>query len=522
MNSVCPSTFPRSGKWLAILPLLLPVLALAQTDRGAITGTVSDPANAVVPHATISVSNSATGAQYETVTTDTGNYTLPALPVGIYNLSVSAPGFTKYIQQGIRIETVQTARIDVILKVGSAAESVTVNADATLLKTENAEQSGGLSADRLDALPQFSTNLRTPFNFVFLIPGVQAGTSLWIPQQAGSALKINGAPTLSYRVFLDGQDFTSTYTDPSHSLEAQPAVDALQESTLETSNFAAEFGQVSGGVFNFTTKSGTNGYHGAAFYYLRNEDLDAGQPYTNNGNGEHIRARHRGDNYGFSLGGPVYIPKLYHGRDKTFFFVNYEKYYQLLKTTTYQTVPTAQMRLGDFSQALTGRTLGTNPAGGSIMENMIFDPLTNQTANGQLTRTPFPGNVIPTNRLSPVALKIQSSFPTPTNNAVLLNWLQVVPAPDSRNVPSFKIDQVFRDQVETSPYDSRYRYDAEVAQDGLPVPLTQAHNRDIQAKTARLNYDYTASPTPSSTSASAICVPSITTGGTCLFTPSIR
>jgi hypothetical protein len=441
------------------------------------------------------VTNAATGALYETVGTGTGNYTVPSLPVGAYKLSVSASGFSNYIQQGIRLDAVQTVRIDVVLQIGSATDSVTVTADAALLKTESAEQSGSLTNERLDALPQFSTNLRTPFNFAFLIPGVEAGTSLWIPQQAGSNLKINGAPNNTYRVVMDGQDVSSTYADASHSLEAQPSVDSIQESTLETSNYAAEFGQISGGLFNFTSRSGTNQFHGAAFYYLRNEILDAGQPYTNNGDGQHLKAKHRGENFGGSVGGPVYIPKLYNGRNKTFFFFSYEKYGQLLQTNTFQTLPTALMRTGNFSQAFTGRNLGTDPLGNPIMENTIYDPNTNQTVNGQVTRTPFPDNIIPFSRIDPVALKIQNFFPMPTTSAVLLNWQQSAPAPDTRNVPSIKVDQNFGTKSKLSFYWSRYRYDPEVAQDDLPVPITRAHNRNISAHTARLAYDYTLSPT---------------------------
>ncbi|MFZ1963805.1 MAG: TonB-dependent receptor [Roseiarcus sp.] len=231
------------------------------------------------------------------------------------------------------------------------------------------------------------------------------------------------------------------------------------------------------------------------FLYERNELLDAGQPYTNNGNGQHIKAKHRGNNYGGSVGGRVWIPKLYNGKDKTFFFFSYEKYGQNLQTTTYQTVPTVLMRAGNFSQALTGRNLGTDPLGASIMENTVYDPLTNQTVNGQVTRTPFPGNIIPTSRLDPVALKIQAWLPTPTNNLVLLNWLQSVPAPDSRNVPSIKIDQYFGVKSKLSFYYSRYRYATITGADGLPAPITVACASDIEAKTARLNYDYTVSPT---------------------------
>jgi hypothetical protein len=147
---------------------------------------------------------------------------------------------------------------------------------------------------------------------------------------------------------------------------------------------------------------------------LRNEDLNASQPYT------HVRPMSRRRNWGFTVGGPVYIPKVYNGRDKTFFFANLDWYYNFGVTDTYSTVPTAKMRIGDFSEALTGRTLGTNPAGGSITENMIFDPLTNQTVNGQIARTPFPGNVVPQTRLDPVALKIQAMLPQPSRSEVLL------------------------------------------------------------------------------------------------------
>jgi len=146
---------------------------------------------------------------------------------------------------------------------------------------------------------------------------------------AGSAnIKVNGSPATSYRVLLDGQDITNANEDPSHTLEQQPAVEALQEFTLQSSNFSAEFGQITGGLFNFTTKSGTNGLHGVAFTFVRNEDLNAGKAYTISPDQptQHTRSVSRARNYGGGIGGPVVIPKIYNGRNKTFFFANLELY----------------------------------------------------------------------------------------------------------------------------------------------------------------------------------------------------
>jgi len=472
---------------LAMCSFLLVVAAFAQSDRGTITGTVSDPAKALVPDAAVVAMNAETGAQYETVTTGTGNYTLPSLPAGVYNLSVSAAGFSKYVQQGIRVEVVQTARVDVSLQVGSAADSVTVTADAPLLKSESAEQSLNLSTDIVNALPANSNsgNMRSAMAFGTLTPGAVGD-----PVAAGSTFRVNGSPGGMQRVLVDGQDVTSAlFSDATQTSYQRPAVEALSEFTLQTSNFAAEFGQVNGGLFNFTSKSGTNQLHGSAFYYLRNEFLNAGQPYT------HVDPKARRRNWGFTVGGPVYIPKVYNGRDKTFFFVNLDWFTNNSATDTFSTVPTAKMRTGDFSEALTGRSLGTNPAGGSIMENMIFDPLTNQTVNGQVTRSPFPGNAIPQTRLDPVALKIQAMLPQPTRSGVLLNWEQKYLLPTTQNIPSFKIDQNVGYKAKFTFYwgDTRYIYLARG--DGLAEPITGTRNRHMVAQTARLNHDYSVTPT---------------------------
>jgi hypothetical protein len=474
---------------LMFLVLMTVLLAAAQNDRGTITGTVTDPTGSVVPGAALHAKNLATGGEYDTVATETGNYALVSLLAGTYDLTITAPGFEKYVQHGITVEVVQVLRVDIVLKVGSATDSITVNADAALLRTENAEVSHNLSTDRVDAMPNSTTNVRDPFGFSSIMPGVVGGTTA----PAGSAnIKVNGSPATSYRVLLDGQDITNANEDPSHTLEQQPAVEALQEFTLQSSNFSAEFGQITGGLYNFTTKSGTNGLHGVGFVFVRNEDLNAGKPYSSSGPGGHLlRPFSRGKNYGGAIGGPVVIPKVYNGRNKTFFYANLELYRNYTGTDTYVTMPTVQMKTGDFSQTLTGRVVGTNPAGGSITENMIFDSQTEQTIGGQLTRTPFPNNVIPTSRLDPVALKIQQWFPDPTRAGLGSNWEQKYVSPEKRHIPSIKIDQYFGSKSKLSFYASNYLYFAYARMDGLPTPITSERNRKI-----RMSFTTTTRPLP--------------------------
>ena len=468
-------------------------LALAQNDRGTITGTVTDPTGAVIPGATLHARDTDTGAEYDTVSTATGNYTLASLLAGTYDLTVSASGFEMYVQHGITVQVVQVLRLDIKLLVGSTTESVTINSDAPLLRTENAEIDANLSTTRVDALPNTTTNVRDPFEFSGIMPGVVGGTTA----PAGSAnIKINGGPATGYRVLLDGQDITNANEDPSHTLEQQPAVEALQEFTLQTSNFAAEFGQVSDGLFNFTTKSGTNGLHGVAFTFVRNEDLNAGEAYTIRNGDDHLRPVARQKNYGGGIGGPVVIPKVYNGRNKTFFFANLELYRNFGVANDFMTMPTAGMRTGDFSQALVQKTLGTNINGGAILENMIFDPMTEQTVNGQVTRTPFPNNVIPTSRLNAVALAIQNTWmPNPTNGNLVNNWNQIAPSQEKRHIPSVKIDQNIGDKSKLSFYASNYLYYANARADDLPAPISSQRNRKIFADTYQLHYDYTPTPT---------------------------
>ena len=474
--------------------LCLALTAFGQADRGTITGTVTDPANAVVPNATVVARNADNGLVSQTTTTSTGSYTIPSVPAGNWDVSVEVAGFKKFTQNGITVRVAQTARVDVVLQVGSTSESVTVTSDAPLLNTENAEQTHNISGERLNALPiNFGVSdggyVRSPFAFINLMPGAS--------NQAQNTVRVNGMPNNSHTMRFEGQESTNTNSARGVN-EIQPSVEAIQDIALQTSNFAAEYGQVGGGLFNFTAKSGTNGLHGSAYIYFVNEVFNAGVPFTNAVKGGLVRPRARKNDWGGSFGGPVVIPKVYNGRNKTFFFLNWERYKENKQSTgTKSTVPSDLMRSGDFSQLLTGKgPIGTDRAtGASILENAIYDPATSQTINGIVTRTPFAGNVVPFASQDPVALKIQALIPHATLPGVVNNFDQVYPQNKTIVIPSMKIDHMLNDRHKMSFYLSRFRIDQYVGGEGLPVPITSTRILYERSWTARLNYDWAVQPT---------------------------
>ncbi len=462
--------------------------AFAQSDRGTITGTITDPAGAVVPAVTIEAKNTSTGSIYQAATTGTGNYTLAQLPVGSYQLSVSVPGFKKYTRTGITVMVAQILRIDIVLEVGSINETVTVDADAALLRTESGELSHNVSSERMGDLPMlgFEANIRNPYAVTQLIPGAAYADRNYV--------RVNGAPANTQALRIDGQDATFGLLQ-SQTTMAQPSMDAIEEFAVQTSNYAAEYGQAGGGFFNVTMKSGTNRFHGSAYDYWANEALNASQPYVN------TKSRQRRNNYGFTLGGPVWIPKVYDGHDKTFFFFNFEQYRETrIYASNPQTVPTLAYRAGDFRQALTGRVLGKDPLGRDIIEGTIYDPATERIVNDQRVRDPFPDNTIPTDRYDSVAAKIQALIPEPTNSNLINNYLVPWESPNIRTIPAVKVDQNVGNRSKLSFYWSSTRIDAPYSVgsyggDGLPSPVTEAKTTYIDSYTSRVNYDFTMSPT---------------------------
>ncbi len=465
----------------------------AQGDRGTITGTVQDAAKAVVPAATVVAISKDNGAEFRTVTTGTGNYTIPNLPAGNYSLTVEAAGFKKSVLEGLVVQVAQTERLDVVLQIGSTSDQITITGEATLLKTENAEQSIVITGARLNELPlNFGGgggsvgSIRSPYSFNILSPGV-SGTG---GPNGGDTANVNGLPASTFRVQVEGQDATSQNDIGWTSTVAQPSVDMIQEFSLQTSNFAAEFGQIGGGLYNFTTRSGTNEFHGTGYEYFTNEDLDAYRPFT------YANPRSRKNDFGGTVGGPVWIPKIYNGRNRTFFFFNYEAYRNTVNTAgNFITLPTAAMRSGDFSALLTGKQLGTDPLGRPIYENTIYDPTTVRSVNGQLVTDPFPGNIIPASRIDPVAAKIQALIPLPTNSGLTNNWAQLAGNYHNQQIPAFKIDEILPDNSKVSFYFSKQSTNQLTSPDGLPNPITAVRVQAIYGTTARLNYDRSLSPT---------------------------
>jgi hypothetical protein len=491
---------------LSVCFLLLAVCVFAQSDRGTITGTVSDPAGALVPNAAIQGRNVETGVTYEGATSTTGNYTLVQLPAGTYELSVTVPGFKKYNRTGITVQVAQVLRVDIGLEVGSAAESVTVTADAPLLKTESGELSHNVTANAMNSLPILgigaggagASGIRNPNAVARLLPG-----TYWAPN---SNLRVNGAPMNTQSFRIDGQEAMNTGTSGTPA-QNQPSVDAIQEMAIQTSNYSAEFGQVGGGYFNITMKGGSNQFHGSGYDYFVNEAIWASTPFTDNGKGGNLRPVQRRNDYGFTIGGPVWIPKIYDGHDRTFFFVNWEQFRETQIITTNNlrvTVPTLAYRDGNFAGAITARAFpNLDPLGNQMREGMIYDPDSTTTVNGLSVRTQFPGNVIPSKRFDPVAVKVLAMVPKPQGpfaGALASNYFSPVPSKRVVTIPSFKIDQNTGSKGKLSFYFQKTSQDSALnipfgQIDGLPGPITTAIGTFIRSPLYRLNYDYTLTPT---------------------------
>src|SRR5262249_31183547 len=301
---------------------------------------------------------------------------------------------------------------------------------------------------------------------------------------------------VTFGIRLEGQDQTRPL-DPNNSDMVAPSVEAVQEISVQTSNFAAEDGQVAGGLFNFTTKSGTNQVHGSAYGYFVNEALHAGRPFTDNGSGKHIRAKDRKQDYGSSLGGPLHLPKLYDGRNRTFIFLNIEKYVNRGSIAgSFASVPVQAFRDGDFSQILTGKQIGTDRAGRAVLENTIFDPASNRTLNGVLVRDVFPGNRIPVNRFDPVSAKIQGYFPLPDRPGLQQNWQPSGSTVRKNEITSIKVDHNFDAKNKVNFYMQYYRTKfGNNGADGLAPPLTAKRLGSAETPTVRVNYDYSIRPT---------------------------
>jgi hypothetical protein len=428
----------------------------AQTNNGAISGSIIDSSGGAVADAQIQATSVESHSVYNTVSTSTGAYRFSDLVLGTYNVTVTAPGFRVAEATGVVVQINTTSSLDITLQPGDVKETLTVLADAPRIQTETSEIGTVVGTKEILELPlslsaTSQSFLRSPETFVFLVPGTagpgtnQGGSSSGIFQS-----KITGGQNFGTEVLLDGVSTTRSDSGSAFDQTA-PSVEALSEFKVLTSTFSSQFGRTSGGVESFATKSGGSDFHGTAFDIFRNEKLDANS-WNNNANGAK-RPNDRQNDFGGSLGGPVRIPKLYNGKGKTFFFFSYEQYRNNPGTTNVTTLPTPAELGGDFSALLGAPTGATNPCDGTpVLKGQIFDPSTTKTVTvaGQPVqcRTAFPGNKI-TTALDPVAQKVltfltvRPNLPaTPGNlNGLTNNFLFVSRNQIRDTTMTFRIDQ---------------------------------------------------------------------------------
>lgn len=387
------------SRLVCALPLILALSARlsAQTASGTILGNIRDPQDAPVPGATVTVTNVGSNISRTFTTDSSGNYVIPFLIPGQYTVNAEAQGFKRANRTGITLRVEDRLTIDFRLEIGALAEQVTVDAQAPLLDTNSNTLGQVIENRRIVDLP---LNGREPFSLAQLVPGVVPVPRGQAPMHLGGSIPgMNGASNGTSEVLMDG----ATDTVPrnrSFLLIHTPSVDAVEEFKVQTSSMSAEFGRFNGGVISVVTKSGTNRPHGTAYWFVRNSEFDANDFFQNR-NGIPLGALKR-NQAGFTFGGPILIPKVYDGRNRTFFFTDYEAFRESALNPSPFTVPTVLERKGDFSQTLNSLNQPVT----------VYDPLTGST------RTPFFGNVIPAGRISPVAQKMMDFYPMPNNNRV--------------------------------------------------------------------------------------------------------
>jgi hypothetical protein len=374
--------FPSlNSRFLLLLILfLLPIGLQAQNIRASVSGTVTDPSGAVVPDAKITIVNAETGVVvFDGTASGAGVYSAPSIPPGTYNVNVQAMGFAQSKITGVTLQVDQRARVDVQLKPGEVAESITVVGESIgRLEAESSSMGAVIGNNFVLGLPLPNRNV---LNTLTLVGGVSSGGAA--TGINASQLSINGSRTLNSEFSVDGVSVVSGSTG---GVQRLPSAEVVREFKVLTSGYTAEYGRTSGGFVNAILDSGANDFHGTLYEYFRNEKLNANN-FFNNLRGVR-RPTDRYNQFGGKISGPVLIPKLYNGRDKTFFLFHYEGLRRQVPFNNLATVPTAEFRSGDFSQS----------------PIRVNDPTTGQQ---------FPGNRIPANRIDPAAARILALLPTP-------------------------------------------------------------------------------------------------------------
>jgi hypothetical protein len=377
----------------------------AQETRATLTGTVTDPQGAGIPAASVAAKQLATNLEIKAATNEAGLYVLPFLTPGEYHVTATASGFKSSVRSRVNLNTGERQQLDFKMEIGGITEQVTVTAEAELLNTANAVRGTIIDAQKVADLPLLGKN---PYTFAYHAPGVlhinPQGSTTDRPFDNGGMdyLSIAGGRPFTNEFLLDGAPNTNTERSNPGSLSFVPPPEAVEEMAVITNNYDAAYGRTGGGVVSATLKSGTNKLHGTVYEYHRNRVLNANS-FQSNRQGQK-RGPFIWNQPGATVNGPVYIPRIYDGRNKTFFLFSWEAIKQNIPANPLETVPSLANRAGDFSDL---RQTNGQPV-------TIYDPTTiGLVAGSPNLRQAFPGNQIPRNRMDPVALKILEYIPQP-------------------------------------------------------------------------------------------------------------
>lgn len=453
----------------------------AQTAQA--TGRVTDPTGSVVVEANVVITNIDTGIERQFSTNESGYYVAPALRPGSYRFKVEKQGFRPVVRSGIRLLSDEKARIDFALELGAVTETIVVTGDVELLRTESPELGTSITDREYNRLPLIQIGrMRQPANFLFLSPGVHGNLALNGNENvsATNQIQVHGSFKQTVEVLVDGLSGGQSRTTGSMN-EMSPPVDAVREFKIQSSQMSAEFGHTGSAVVNFTIKSGTNDYHGTAFHLLRNDKLDARNWLAPE------RALTRQNEFGVTLGGPIQIPKLYDGRDRSFFFVSYSGSRKRgLDNIARTQIATPQMIAGDFSAL-------TDAQGRRIQ---IYDPQTTQPdGRGGFTRTPFPNSIIPASRRDPVAVKAAEFIPAPNTQAGSLNFQDWIgESLLDPNVYTLKFDHVISNNQKFFVTANWNEIPRLRNRNPLPDPINDGFTQDITSRVVRFNHDYFVRP----------------------------
>ncbi len=427
---------------------------------GSIQGVVSDQSGSVVPAAVVVATHSATGVKSTRVTTSAGVYSISPLPVGAYNIAITAAGFQTTVRQNIHVDALTVVTVDVALQVGETATQVTVTDVAPTLNTDDVRMGQTIRQDLYTALPlAMGSAPRSPLGFVGLMPGITGGGG---NNDAGNVL--GGQPN-SQEVYVEGIALTNPVVQGEvRNIGLGVSVEAVDQFQLETAGASVQFGGQ--GATNFVIKSGTNKFHGAMYEYFRNTRLDARGYFARTDTPEHQ------NEFGASVGGPII-------RNRMFFFSNYDGFrYRTKSAGAFAHVPTLQMRAGNFSQLVP-----------------VFDPRTTvANAAGVRTRAPYPGNVIPANQISRISQSFQQALPDPVNSSLQSNYLTSLPFGFVNDNTTNKVDLTINAQHSTSFLFSKgHRGQATLyrnAGNNLPLPYADTRAVDEYTLTTQAKHNW--------------------------------